>query len=244
MFLFGILISGCTGIALNQKLVNKEGDWLTAGGSEKHQNVSYYSLAPQLDLKWSYDIDGGAGYSAIAITDAVVFVNSLAGDMFSFDISTGSKLGRVPILGKEANSTPLIIDNNVIFSYAGDNSYSLGSYDLQTGLTKWRIDLDYLQTSPVAKDGFVYVGSLNGFFYKVNIASDSIFWKFDAGSQIHSTCAIEGDRAVFGADNGMIYCLNLGDGSVAWKFKTGAPVVAMPTIFENKIYVGSYDTNY
>lgn len=239
-----LLIYGCTGISLHDKIVNSEGDWLMAGGSAKHQNVSQFVLEPPLDLKWDYDVDAGVGYSAIAVSDAVVFVNSLAGDMLSFDITGGNKLGRLTFLGKDAATNPLVIDNDVILSFAGDKDYSLLSYNLETGLTNWRINLGYLQTSPVPKDNFVYIGSLNGNFYKVNIKTDSIYWQYSTKSQIHSTCAIENDKAVFGSDNGNIYCLNTGDGSLAWKLNTGAPVFATPLINDGKVFIGSFDTNY
>jgi outer membrane protein assembly factor BamB len=247
LFVFSILcffVYGCTGISLHERIKNSEGDWLVAGGSAKHENVSSFVLEPPLEVKWDFNIDGGIGYSAIAVSDAVVFVNSLAGDMISFDITGGNKLGRITFLGKDAGTNPLIIDNNVILAFAGDNDYSLLSYNLETSKVNWRINIGFLQTSPVLKDDFVYVGSLNGNFYKVNAKTGNIIWNFDTKAMIHSTCAIDEDRAVFGTDNGNIYCISLSDGSQLWKTAAAAPVAATPLITENKVYMGSYDTNY
>ncbi len=234
----------CSGISLSQKINIADGDWLETGGNAKQQNVSYFNLQPPLDLKWSFDIDAGVGFSAITASDAVVFVNSLAGDLFAFDISGGGKLGKLSYLGKDASSAPLIEGNNIIFSFAGDVDYSLISYDLDNGKNNWRIDLGFLQTSPILHDGFVYVGSLNGNFYKVDAKSDSIMWKYDAKSQIHSTCAIDSGCAVFGADKGGVYCVNLSDGSLKWKTAADGPVVAPPLIYDGKVFAGSYDSCY
>jgi eukaryotic-like serine/threonine-protein kinase len=243
-FILLLSVYSCSGISLNQKIKNSEGDWLEAGGSPKHQNVSSFILEPPLELKWSFDIDCGIGYSGIAVSDAVIFVNCLAGEMYTFDISGGGKLGKLTFLGKDANSTPLINGNNVIVSFSGDRDYSLASYNLETGLINWRINIGFLETSPVLYDGFIYIGSLDGNFYKVDIKTDSIMWKYNAKAQIHSTCAIDDNAAVFGADNGNIYCLNLADGSLKWKTSAAAPVVATPLINEGKVYVGSYDSCY
>ena len=244
LFSFCLLLYNCTGISLSQKINVSDGDWLEAGGAANQQNISYFNLQPPLDLKWSFDIDAGVGFSAIAVSDAVVLVNSLAGDLIAFDISGGGKLGKLNYLGRDAGTTPLINGNNVIFSFAGDRDYSLISYDLENGKNNWRIDLGFLQTSPIMHNGFVYAGSLDGIFFKVDAKTDSIMWKYDAKAQIHSTCAIDSDYAVFGADNGGIYCVNLTDGSLKWKTMAGGPVVATPLIFDNKVFVGSYDSCY
>jgi outer membrane protein assembly factor BamB len=217
---------------------------VVAGGSAKHENVSSYRLEPPLEKKWDFDIDAGVGYSAIAISDAVVFVNNLAGELISFDISTANKLGSYKSLGKEANSTPLIMGNSIILSFAGDRNSSLASYNVETGDVNWTINLGQLETSPVQKDGFVYVGSLQGYLYKVDAKSDSIYWKFDAKAEIHSTCAIDSNDVIFGADNGSLYCVDVADGKLVWETIARAPIVATPTIWGNKIFVGSYDSMF
>lgn len=234
----------CSGINLSQRIRPAEGDWTMAGGNAKHENVSPFVLEPPLEKKWVFDIDAGIGYSAVSVSDAVVFVNSLAGDLYTFDISTGLKLGRVTFLGKESNSNPLLIGNNVILAYAGERNNSLASYDVDNGQTNWKIDLGYLQTSPVLKDGFVYIGSLNGNFYKVDAVTDSIWWKYDTKSQIHSTCAIDDGKAVFGNDKGELICLSLSEGSLIWKFTADAPIFATPLINRGKVFFGSYDSAY
>jgi outer membrane protein assembly factor BamB len=245
LFLFSVLIlNSCGGINISQKIIPGEGDWNMAAGNPEQQNVSKSVLLPPLNLMWSYNIDGGVGYSGISVADAIVFVNAQPGELFSLDISSGGKIGKLGFLGKEASSTPLIMGNNIIVSYAGDNDYSLASYSIEKGEVNWRINLGYLQTSPILSGGFIYAGSLNGNEYKVNPETDSIYWKFDTKSQIHSTCCITNNKVIFGADNGSIYCLNSSDGSMAWTFKTGASVFATPLAYDNKVYVGSYDSSY
>jgi eukaryotic-like serine/threonine-protein kinase len=235
--------SGCTGVHLSQMIVPGSDDWLMSGGLPEQHNISKSVIEPPLELVWSYNIDAGIGYSAISVSDGVVFVNNLQGEMYCIDVSTGGKIGQLNFLGKEANTTPLIDGNDIYVAFAGDNKYSLVCYNLLEGDIKWRRRLGYIQTSPVLKNAYIYAGSINGKFYKLD-KSGRIEWKFNSGSPIHSTCAILGDKAVFGNDDGYIYCIGTADGLSEWKFKTGGPIMAAPLVFNDKVFIGSYDSNY
>lgn len=236
-------LTGCGGVHLSQQIVTGADDWLMSGGVPQQRNVAKSVLEPPLEVVWSYNIDAGIGPSAISVSDGVVFVNNLQGEMYAIDIGSGGKIGQINFLGKEAGSTPLVENNNVYVTYAGDKKYSIACYNMLDGNVKWRRNLGYIQSSPVMKDDYIYTGSLDGRFYKLS-KKGSVEWKFHTGSPIHSTCAIEGNNAVFGADNGYIYCVDLSGGHEVWKFKTGESVMTTPLIFNNKAYLGSYDSNY
>lgn len=215
-----------------------------AGGGVTQQNVAYDVLNPPLYLKWTFDCDAGFGYTPMSVADAVVFVNTLQGEMQSIDVESGGKIGHLSFLGKEASTTPVIDGNNLILAYAGDNKYSLAVYNLLAGETKWRVNIGYLQASPLLYENFIYVGNLNGRFYKVDKKDGKTIWETDVKSPIHSTAAISKGKVVFGTDDGYIKCVNLSDGTDAWKVKTEASVVAAPMINDDLAYIGSYDSNY
>src|SRR5437868_14460779 len=99
-----LLIYSCGGINLSQRIVPAEDDWNMAGGNPEQQNNSKSVLVPPLNLIWSYDMDGGGGFSGISVSDAIVFVNSQAGELFSLDVSSGSKIGRLGFLGTDAST--------------------------------------------------------------------------------------------------------------------------------------------
>jgi outer membrane protein assembly factor BamB len=61
---------------------------------------------------------------------------------------------------------------------------------------------------------------------------------------IHSTAAVNSEKAVFGSDDGYIHALNISDGTDAWKYKTGNSVFASPMIYNGQVFIGSYDSNY
>lgn len=242
VFCLALLFISCSGIKVEQDVKVSQGDWIMSGGSSLQQNISSYTLAPPLELHWDYNIEGGVGPAGVCIADAVLFVNSLSGELFTFDVSTGGKLGTLKFLGKEAAGAPLIMDNSIIVSYAGDNKYSLASYNVGIGEISWRKNYGYIQTSPILSGNSVYFGSLNGNQYKVNSDSGSIIWRFETKSPIHSTCAVTSEAVVFGNDTGNIYCLSAADGTEKWKIETGAPVNAVPMIDNETVYIGGDDS--
>jgi len=240
----GFLLAGCSGITVDKEVNVGPDDWVMSGGSAEQHHVSKFTLAPPLNLYWDYNIEGGVGASGISVADAVLFVNALQGELFSFDISTGGKIGNLKFLGKDASTTPLIIDNNVIVTYAGDKKYSLASYDLLAGKTNWRRYYGDLQTSPIMKDGSIFFGSLNGNFYKVSLSSGKSEWKFSSKGQIHSTCAVNSEIAVFGNDKGKIFGIDPASGSEKWQVETASPVHSTPLLFNGAAYIGCGDSNY
>jgi len=238
-----LLAAGCSGINLSRGIVPRENDWIMTGGTSEQHNIAKSIVNPPLEAVWSYNLDAGIGFSALSVSDEVLFVNNLQGEMYGIDISSGGKIGQINFLGKDANSTPLIMGNDVIVTFAGDTKYSIASYSLVGAEINWRKKLGDIQTSPIMKDGYIYTGTLGGKFYKLD-KNGKIIWFFKAGSPIHSTCAVSGDKAVFGTDKGNIFCINTSDGSKKWEFKAGAPVFASPLAFEDKIFIGSDDSNY
>lgn len=236
--------AGCSGITVDKKINTDPDDWVMAGGSPNQQNISKYILNPPLNIMWEYNIEGGVGPSGITASDAVVFVNALQGELFTFDVNTGGKIGNLKFLGKDCSTAPLIYGNNVIFTFAGDKKYSAGSYNLISGTINWRKNFGDIQTSPVMQNGFVYFGGLNGNFYKIDITGGKPVWKFNSGGQIHSTCALEDSVAVFGNDKGYIFCINTSTGKEKWKIETGQPVISSPLIYNNMVFIGGNDSNY
>ncbi|HWA06371.1 MAG TPA: PQQ-binding-like beta-propeller repeat protein [Ignavibacteria bacterium] len=245
VFIFVLLyISGCSGITVDKVIKVDQDDWTMSGGSPQQQHASKYVLAPPLNLMWDYNIEGGVGPSGITASDAVVFVNALQGELFTFDVNSGGKIGNLKFLGKDCSTAPLILGKDVVFTYAGDKKYSIASYDLIQGKINWRKNYGDIQTSPVLYEGYVYFGSLNGNFYKIELNSGKMVWKFSSKGQIHSTCAIKGSIAVFGNDKGYIYGIDIKSGTEVWKAETEMPVISAPLINNDVVYIGCNDSNY
>jgi outer membrane protein assembly factor BamB len=242
IFFAVIIFSSCSGIKVSKDIIISEGDWIMAGGSPEQTNASAYELSPPLELMWDYNLDGGSGKNSITVSDAVVFVTTMPGEMYSIDISSGGKIGKLNFLGKDAQTAPVILGNDVILSYAGDKKYSLCLYDMKNSLIKWHRYYGDIQGSPVLKGEYIYFGDLLGRFYKVRVRDGAMIWKFESGSVINSSSAVAEESVVFGNSAGKVSCLNLNDGSLKWLFETQGPVYSSPMIYGNNVYIGSEDS--
>ena len=246
-FLAALLVfifTACSGVKLSQKIELSPGDWLMSGNSPEQKNIAAIELAPPLYKMWEYDIEAGVGFNGITVADAVVFVNSLAGELYSFDVATGGKIGKLGFLGKDAGTSPLLLGNDLIITFAGDDKYSAASYNLLEGQRNWRKNFGYIQTSPVFKDGFVYFGTLQGNQIKIDDSTGNVIWKFYCGEPIHSTSAISGNYVMFGADKGSFTCLNLDSGTELWKIKINGSIYSTPLINNGTVFFGADDSVY
>jgi outer membrane protein assembly factor BamB len=243
-FLVVIILSGCPGISLNYKLSPTVNDWSMAGGSHLQQNVTKNILEPPLQFVWRYNADAGFGQSVLSGSDGVVFANTLQGEMHSVEIESGKKIGHLDFLGKEAATTPLIINNILILGYAGSSNSSLTSYNLLTSLPLWEKQIGDIQASPVIYGGNIYVGSLNGNLYKIDERNGNTVWEYRTNAPVRTTVSASGSSIIFPDDKGEIFCIDTSNASLKWKYDTGVQVVSPSLVYNNKLYFGSYDSNY
>jgi len=132
-FLAALLVfifTACSGVKLSQKIELSPGDWLMSGNSPEQKNIAAIELAPPLYKMWEYDIEAGVGFNGITVADAVVFVNSLAGELYSFDVATGGKIGKLGFLVEtDISNMDEIIDD------IKNNNYKIEERMLITGMT-------------------------------------------------------------------------------------------------------------
>ncbi|HVF22710.1 MAG TPA: PQQ-binding-like beta-propeller repeat protein [Pyrinomonadaceae bacterium] len=63
-----------------------------------------------------------------------------------------------------------------------------------------------VESSPAISGGRVFVGSNDGRFYVLNLASGDKLWEFDAGAPLSASPAIANGRIVIGSQDGRLYC--------------------------------------
>lgn len=90
------------------------------------------------------------------------------------------------------------------------------------GDLKWKFKTEgKIFSSPVAKNGVVYIGSEDGFLYAIEEKSGKTKWKFKTNGAIHSSPDIFENIIYFGSFDGNYYAVNIQNGKEIWKFKTG-----------------------
>jgi len=103
---------------------------------------------------------------------------------------------------------------------------------------------DDIKASPVVKDGIIYCGSTDGYFYAFNLKGE-LKWKFNAENAIEAPAVLLDGKVIFGSLDGWLFCLNQGDGTVVWKYKTDNQIIGSAnwhtTNGQTVLAVGSYD---
>ena len=104
---------------------------------------------------------------------------------------------------------------------------------------KWRFKTDGpVRSSPVVVDGLAYVGSDDGFFYAIEVATGKEAWQFKTRGAVQSSATVKGGSVYFGANDGRLYALDAKSGELCWKLTVpgcrsvgGSPVVAYGSVF-------------
>jgi hypothetical protein len=141
----------CQNLSIENRVeINKDEDWLFIGGDIAKTNISKsdFDLEPPFELYWQYDVDGGLSKNCLAVSDAILFVNTLNGEFFAIDVTSGKSLGRTSTIGKSSFSTPVILGNNVIIASSGDTKSKVFNYNLVTGMVKWEKKIGWVESSP------------------------------------------------------------------------------------------------
>jgi outer membrane protein assembly factor BamB len=122
------------------------------------------------------------------------------------------------------------------------------------GGLQWRFQTGgAVRSSPVLADGFVYVGSSDGYMYALDASTGAERWKLNAQSAITSTPAVVNGTVYVGTWDGRFLALKAASGEVLWSVKTGADAAlawgyesgdfftSSPTVLDGKVLCGGGD---
>lgn len=98
--------------------------------------------------------------------------------------------------------------------------------------------------SAAVADGLVFVGTMGGLFFSLELATGEVVWDFPAGSPISSSPAIVDGIVFFGThEPGKIYALDEYSGLVRWIYEipNGAGIDSSPTVVDGMVFICSSD---
>ncbi|MBV8801219.1 MAG: PQQ-binding-like beta-propeller repeat protein [Alphaproteobacteria bacterium] len=75
-----------------------------------------------------------------------------------------------------------------------------------------------VMASPAIADGTVYIGSSDGRFYALDLASGAKKWEFKTGARVTSSAAVANGTVFFESFDGKFYALDAVSGGLKWKF--------------------------
>ena len=237
---------GCGTVRVERSLIVRADDWLMYGGSVGRTNVASYEVRPPLTQHWEYEAGGGFGGSSPAVTDSMVIVGTLSGELHVVSLRSGKRAGYSD-LGAAIVGTP-VIEGDAVYVALTRTRRSLVAYDVRTGEIIWGSELGDIETSPLVLSRRLYVTTMDGRLICANQTDGNVKWTFSVPSDqnktaIRSSPAADSTAIFFGADDGKLYAVALADGKLRWTVGTDGSVVAAPTVRDGRVYVGSLDNH-
>lgn len=92
-------------------------------------------------------------------------------------------------------------------------------------------------------NGYVYVGSYDGYVCGLNASTGDQIWQFQTQDSVDSSPAVAYGYVYVGSEDNNVYCLNASNGVKIWQTTTGYWVRSSPAVVDGNVYVGSEDYN-
>lgn len=202
-------------------------------------------------LIWKFRVDGPI-WGSLAHDAGVLYFGSDDRHLYALDAATQRLKWKFETAGA-IRSRPAISDGMV---FAASDDGFLYAIDRLTGRERWRFDMkssdlrrrppspdssyyDYLQSSPLVHDDQVFVGSLSGTLFVVDVATGALDWSVGTLDAVRSNPVISNGRLFFGSWDDHLYAVDLETRKIAWRVDTGGIIQSTPAIDRGRVIVGS-----
>jgi outer membrane protein assembly factor BamB len=101
-------------------------------------------------------------------------------------------------------------------------------------------------SSPVIRDGHVFIGCKEGQFFCLDLETGKEVWQAETMGAIEGAAAFAGDKVIAGSQDGCVYAWDVKTGRQIWKFETEGEIHAAANVWTGpdgvtRAYIGSYD---
>lgn len=191
------------------------------------------------DVLWSYTTMHIIS-SSPAVSNGKIYIGSWDGQIYCFDLLSGSLLWNYTTQG-EISGSPAVADDKVV---VGSKDRYIYCFDANTGDMLWNFSTGFLvSSSPVIYNQKVYCGSSDGSLYCLDFDTGGLIWDFDTQNVILSSPAVVDDKVIFGSLSGILYCLNNTNGDMRWSFQTMSGISSSVAVGAGTVFFGSTDFN-
>lgn len=120
-----------------------------------------------------------------------------------------------------------------------------------TNEIKWKFNLtedsdsDWVVSSPMIVDGYIYIGSDDGNLYKFDITDGAQVWNYTANADTiasfwSSPCVDVENNMVF-MNAGGLHAVDLETGEQVWYFDTSLREFSSPVVYDGVVFFGTYN---
>lgn len=100
---------------------------------------------------------------------------------------------------------------------------------------------DAIESTAAIHQGTVYVGSLDGQLYALDLHTGALVWQYQADGEIKSSPTIADSTVYFGDEAGTFHAVAIQSGRRRWTFAAAAGIVSTANHAADRLYFGSYD---
>ncbi|MCX6012163.1 MAG: PQQ-binding-like beta-propeller repeat protein [Chloroflexi bacterium] len=185
-----------------------------------------YSVSADLKtVNWTFPSTGNLGGKiwgtpVVDVSKGVVYFGCLNRKMYAIDINTHQELAGFSFEAEGAiASTPVLVGDTLYFGTFDRKFYAINK---STGSIRWVFSgaSSWYWTEALIDSGNIYVGSLDGKVYQLDIKTGVKKSEFNTKSPINSSPVLSGEVLIVATNSGLVYGL---DASDIGKQKWGAP---------------------
>ena len=149
--------------------------WTQLGGNAQHNQNAFQEVAPPLKLLWKADVQRTpTGYMTAEMGN--IFVTTMAGKIIVLNYATGTQVSSIK-LEKSLGYGMALDGNNGYFGSITDEN-SIFGYRLDEGKYSWKKRIGSVESMPLVSGGLLYVSSVNGNLYCLDLETGSEKWIF------------------------------------------------------------------
>lgn len=194
------------------------------------------SIEDHASIQWNTSTGNNSNdfISKGVIVDDILYETTSNGVLLAISLFTGDILYTVDI---GLNPTKPVYKDGKLFI---GSSKGLEVFDLA-----WKAhgvkEIGRVVSPPVIDDKKIYVGNIDGYLYAIDIVSGEILWNRYIGGEIE-TAGLYKDSLIVAAGK-TCYAIDRNNSDIIWSFNTNGVITSQPSIYDNMIYFGSWDTN-
>ncbi len=180
-------------------------DWPQLRGNAQRTGFTPDPLPTPLHLQWAVAFDGERIGTAVEpiVAGGRVFVATHAGHLYALDLATGTPLWRFAAPGPLLH-TPAVESHRVILAAAGAGA-GVYALDAATGRLLWEAAAEAngsgFAAAPLVANGHVFIGSRDGHFYGLDLATGAVRWRAGLPAPIRQPAARDGMRVIVTAED-------------------------------------------
>jgi len=215
---------------------NKKSEWTQLGGNAQHNKNAIKEVAPPLIQLWKTSVERTpTGYMTAAMGN--IFVTTMAGKVIALNYATGAEVSSLKL--EQSIGYGMALNGNNGYFGSITNEESVFGYQLNKGKYSWKKRIGPVESMPLVSGGLLYVTSVNGNLYCLDLETGAEKWKFSSHKPFRGTAVRWKGLIIAANDSGNVYGLSASTGELIWKYETGKAIMSTPIVHNGNVYAGN-----